>query len=158
VVLIEGAGNINAAGSDEVNALVGNSGNNTLDGKGGDDTMEGRGGNDIYFVDSTSDRIIEKPDEGNDIVYAAIDYTIGPNGESVVLQGSDNIKASGSDVDNALLGNSGDNDLNGKGGHDLLVGNGGDDRFIFAAGEANGDAITDFDGNGALAGDSLRFE
>jgi Ca2+-binding RTX toxin-like protein len=158
VVLIEGAGNINAAGSDTANALVGNSGNNTLDGKGGDDTMIGGAGNDIYFVDSTSDLVVEKPNEGNDIVYASVDYTIGPNVESLVLiEGAGNINGSGSNVDNAIVGNSGNNVIDGGGGHDLLTGNAGNDTFVFASGEANGDAIVDFSGNGAAAGDSFRF-
>src|SRR5205085_12377247 len=103
------------------------------------------------------DVVIENPNEGNDIVYASIDYTIGPNIESVVLQGSGNINASGNSADNALIGNSGDNVLDGKGGHDLLTGNGGNDTFVFAAGEANGDAVVDFAGNAAAAGDSFRF-
>jgi hypothetical protein len=157
VVLIEGAGNINAAGSNTANALVGNSGNNTLDGKGGDDTMRGGGGNDIYFVDSTSDLVVENPNEGNDIVYAAVDYTIGANVESLVLTGNGNINGSGSNVDNAIVGNSGNNVIDGKGGHDLLTGNAGNDTFVFANGQASGDAIADFNGNGASAGDSLRF-
>jgi Ca2+-binding RTX toxin-like protein len=158
VVLVEGSGNINAAGNDTNNALVGNSGNNTLDGKGGDDTMIGGAGNDIYFIDSTSDLVVEKPNEGNDIVYASIDYTIGANVESLVLvEGAGNINGSGSNVDNAIIGNSGNNVINGGGGHDLLVGNAGNDTFVFARGEANGDMISDFTGNGAAAGDSFRF-
>jgi Ca2+-binding RTX toxin-like protein/subtilisin-like proprotein convertase family protein len=158
VVLIEGAGNINAAGSNTDNALIGNSGDNTLDGEGGNDTMIGGAGNDIYFVDSTSDLVVENPNEGNDIVYASVDYTIGPNVESLVMvEGAGNINGSGSNVDNAIIGNSGDNVINGGGGHDFLAGNGGNDTFVFARGEANGDMITDFDGAGAAAGDSFRF-
>jgi len=38
-----------------------------------------------------------------------------------------------------------------------MTGNGGNDTFVFAAGQANGDAISDFGGNGAATGDSLRF-
>src|SRR5262249_53545983 len=72
--LLAGATNINGAGNNDPNYLVGNSGNNTLDGKGGDDTMIGGDGNDIYFIDSTGDLIIENPNEGNDIVYASVDY------------------------------------------------------------------------------------
>src|SRR5262245_51619082 len=140
------------------NALVGNSGNNTLDGRGGDDTMIGGAGNDSYFIDSTSDLIQENSNEGNDIVYASVDYTIGANIESVLLQGIDNINAAGSNVDNAIVGNSGNNVLDGKGAHDLLTGNAGNDTFVFASGEADGDAISDFAGNGAGLGDSLRFE
>jgi Ca2+-binding RTX toxin-like protein len=158
VVLIEGAGNINAAGSNTDNALIGNSSDNTLDGKGGNDTMIGGAGNDIYFVDSTSDLVVENPNEGNDIVYASVDYTIGPNVESLVMvEGAGNINGSGSNVDNAIVGNAGDNVIDGKGGHDLLTGNAGNDTFVFASGQASGDAIVDFNGNGASAGDSFRF-
>src|SRR5262249_57900911 len=103
IVLIDGAGDIDAAGNDDPNALIGNSGNNALDGKGGDDTMIGGAGNDSYFVDSTSDLIIEQPNEGNDIVYASIDFTIGPNIESGVLRGSANINAAGSGQPHALI-------------------------------------------------------
>ena len=58
---------------------------------------------------------------------------------------------------NTLVGNSGDDILDGGGGLDQLTGNGGNDTFVFAAGEADGDAVVDFTGNGALAGDSFRF-
>src|SRR5262249_18304359 len=156
-VILDGTANINAAGSADDNALIGNSGNNTLDGGGGNDVMQGGAGNDIYFVDSTSDVIVENSNEGNDIAYASVDFTIGANVESVVLQGAANINASGNNVDNALGGSCGDTVLDGKGAPDLLTGNGGNDTFVFAAGEARGDEISDFAGNGAGVGDSLRF-
>ena len=37
------------------------------------------------------------------------------------------------------------------------MGNTGNDAFVFHAGEANGDAIADFAGNGSGVGDSLQF-
>src|SRR5205085_1867995 len=102
LILIEGAGNINGAGNSDPNSLLGNSGNNALDGKGGADVMQGGAGNDIYFVDSTSDVVTENPNEGNDIVYASVDYTIGPNIESVVLTpGPANLNAVGNAQNNA---------------------------------------------------------
>ena len=38
-----------------------------------------------------------------------------------------------------------------------MVGGAGNDTFVFSAGQANGDAIVDFAGNGATTGDTLRF-
>jgi hypothetical protein len=38
-----------------------------------------------------------------------------------------------------------------------LTGASGNDEFRFSQGQANGDTIIDFAGNGAGAGDSLRF-
>lgn len=39
----------------------------------------------------------------------------------------------------------------------MLTGNAGDDVFVFDVGQADGDAVVDFAGNGLFAGDSLRF-
>jgi hypothetical protein len=40
---------------------------------------------------------------------------------------------------------------------DTLTGNGGNDTFVFDVGQANGDAVVDFAGRGAAAGDLLEF-
>lgn len=47
--------------------------------------------------------------------------------------------------------------IDGGAGMDRLIGGLGDDDFIFHAGQANGDVIVDFIGNGAAAGDELVF-
>ena len=52
---------------------------------------------------------------------------------------------------------SGNNTLDGGGGADVLIGGAGNDTFVFNAGQANGDTIIDFAGNGAGAGDTLSF-
>ena len=56
-----------------------------------------------------------------------------------------------------MVGNDGANILDGGGAADDLYGNGGNDTFVFHKGQANGDRIVDFAGNGAAAGDSLQF-
>ena len=75
----------------------------------------------------------------------------------MALQGSGNLSGTGNAAANTLHGNTGNNTLNGGGGTDVLVGHEGDDTFVFNVGQANGDAVVDFTGNGALAGDSLQF-
>jgi Ca2+-binding RTX toxin-like protein len=40
--------------------------------------------------------------------------------------------ATGSDLNDTLIGNSGNNVLNGGGGHDVMTGGGGDDTFVFS--------------------------
>ena len=47
--------------------------------------------------------------------------------------------------------------IDGRGGNDELFGNAGNDTFVFVAGQANGDSIDDFAGNGASLGDDLMF-
>src|SRR5262245_37745372 len=49
------------------------------------------------------------------------------------------------------------NVLDGGAGADQLTGNTGNDTFVFHMGQAAGDIIVDFAGNGASAGDSLQF-
>ena len=63
----------------------------------------------------------------------------------------------GNALANAIFGNSGNNTLDGQGGADILTGNAGNDTFVFHVGQANGDTVVDFAGNGAAAGDSLHF-
>jgi Ca2+-binding RTX toxin-like protein len=77
--------------------------------------------------------------------------------EALVLQGADNLSGTGNALNNGIFGNSGDNTLNGGAGADALTGNAGNDTFVFSAGQANGDTVVDFAGNGAAAGDSLQF-
>ena len=75
----------------------------------------------------------------------------------MILEGSGNINAAGNSAGNFLQGNSGNNSIEGRGGSDFMIGGGGNDTFVFNAGDANGDVIADFDGNGAGAGDQLLF-
>jgi Ca2+-binding RTX toxin-like protein len=74
-----------------------------------------------------------------------------------VLQGLAAANGTGNALTNSIFGNSGANVLDGQGGTDTLTGNAGNDTFVFHAGQGNGDAVVDFAGNGALAGDSLQF-
>jgi hypothetical protein len=47
--------------------------------------------------------------------------------------------------------------IDGGPGHDTLTGGPGNDTFVFRRGEAHGDTIIDFSGNGANRGDQLEF-
>lgn len=63
----------------------------------------------------------------------------------------------GNSDENGILGNGQDNTLDGRGGADGLVGGGGNDFFVFQRGEADGDMVSDFAGNGPADGDRLVF-
>jgi serralysin len=162
--------------------LYGYDGNDTLDGGPGADQMYGGAGDDTYKVDDPGDQVIDQLDGGIDLVliYATV-YTLpvhvenatvalsaratGAPGAAVygnaqanVLTGSGLIDSLfGGAGNDTLNGGAGDDTLDGGLGRDVLTGGLGNDTFVFKRGEANGDVITDFNGNGRLLGDQIRF-
>src|SRR5688572_15381850 len=95
-----------------------------------------------------------------------IDYALGGPIEHLTLFGTAT-SGTGNSLANTITGNAqantlsglgGSDTLNGRGGADTLAGGGGRDLFVFRAGEADGDSVTDFNGIGASAGDALLFQ
>ena len=119
--------------------------------------MYGGAGNDSYFVDNGGDLVFENAGEGTDTVYATVHFILPANVENLVLQGAADANGTGNALANNIYGNAGNNMLDGQGGADVLTGNGGNDTFVFIVGQANGDTVVDFDGNGAAERDSLQF-
>ena len=111
-------------GDDTINAL---GGNDILDGRQGADTMNGGAGDDQYFVDAPNDVVNENPNEGYDIVYAAVSYTLTA-GSAIEMLGTTNEAAlapldlTGNEFDNYVTGNAGANLLDGAGGADRALG------------------------------------
>lgn len=108
---LTGTANLNGTGNIIDNIITGNAGINTL--SGGD-------GNDTYVVQSLSDVILDAVGEGSDTVLSAISWALNnvQETENIFLQGTDSINATGNDLNNLLLGNSGKNILNGGLGND----------------------------------------
>jgi serralysin len=79
---------------------------------------------------------------------------VGSNGTPVNL--IENVI--GSPNNDQIMGNDAANRIAGGGGADTLTGLGGNDTFVFNIGQANGDTVVDFTGNGAATGeDALQF-
>ena len=79
--------------------------------------------------------------------------------------GSDNISGKGGQDlilgmggNDSIHGDGGADYLNGGAGADTIWGGSGNDHFIFHAGEANGDVVMDFVGNGQRTGDVILFD
>jgi Ca2+-binding RTX toxin-like protein len=156
-LVMQGSADLQGYGNNQVNTLYGNTGNNLINGAGGADTLLGGAGNDTYFVDDPGDIVFENANEGADAVFTTVSYTLTANVEALVLQGSGNLSGTGNALANNVYGNSGDNALDGGANADVLMGDTGNDTFVFHVGEADGDTVVDFAGNGVAAGDSLQF-
>jgi RTX calcium-binding nonapeptide repeat (4 copies) len=126
----------NANGSAFDDSVSGNAGANVLNGLGGTDTIS-------YYAAAHG---------------VTIDLAAGTGisgGVTDTLLNFEN--ANGSAHTDTLIGDGVANVLNGLGGADTLTGGGGFDLFELGAGQADGDVITDFTGNGAAAGDGIKL-
>ncbi|MDX2156533.1 MAG: M10 family metallopeptidase C-terminal domain-containing protein [Hyphomicrobiaceae bacterium] len=139
-LILDGTANLNGAGNDLANTLIGNAGANVLDGRLGADRMFGHGGNDTYLVDNAADLVGESAGNGTDTVKSVISYALGSNVEKLLLLGTANINGTGNGLANVIVGNNGSNRLDGGAGIDnltgglgldYLTGSAGNDRFIF---------------------------
>jgi Ca2+-binding RTX toxin-like protein len=127
---LQGTTAINGTGNNLNNIITGNTGNNVLNGGAGADTMIGGAGNDSYYVDNTADSITENLNEGTDIVFSSVTYTLSTNVENLTLQGTTAINGTGNDLNNSITGNTVANILIGGLGNDTLRGNAGADTMI----------------------------
>jgi hypothetical protein len=116
------------------NVLTGGLGNDTLTGGAGADTLIGDAGNDSYYVDNTADSITENLNQGTDIVFSTVTYTLTTNVENLTLQGTTAINGTGNDLNNSITGNTAVNILTGGLGNDTLTGGAGADTMIGGAG------------------------
>ena len=149
--------NSQLTGNDLDNRIVGGQGSSrSLDGLGGDDLlvggpgpdrMVGGPGNDTYEVDSNldvvfrgptsaptgpppvGDRVVERPDEGWDAVWASVDFTLPAHVEGLVLTGAAR-RGFGNEAPNQIFGNGEANFLAGFGGDDELRGGAGGDTYL----------------------------
>jgi Ca2+-binding RTX toxin-like protein len=156
-LVLGGSGNDNLTGSDQSNVLSGNAGNDTLTGNGGTDVLNGGDGDDWMI-----------PGAGNDTAAGGagtdtVDYaSAGAGGVGVNVnlatgqasgEGNDTISdtenASGSSFADSIRGTTGPNVLNGRSGDDAIQALDGDDTVN---GGAGADVLNSHGGNDSVSG------
>lgn len=110
--------------------IDGGTGNDVLIGGAGSDTLLGGTGDDLYFVDNAGDVVTEAANAGTDTVWSAVSFTLTATVENLMLQGSDNLNATGNSLNNGLTGNYGNNLIDGRTGNDTMTGDMGNDTYV----------------------------
>jgi len=114
------------------NTLIGNGGNDILDGGTGADIMRGGTGSDIYFVDDSSDQILEdSTDGGRDTIHTSKSYRLAEDAavEELFGAGTADLSLEGNKFANSITGAAGNDQLIGGGESDTLEGGGGRDTL-----------------------------
>ncbi|AJE21032.1 Rhizobiocin/RTX toxin and hemolysin-type calcium binding protein [Azotobacter chroococcum NCIMB 8003] len=124
---LTGSEHLHGTGNELDNIITGNSGDNVLDGSVGADTMLGGAGDDTYIVDNAADTLVEQANEGVDLAYSSVSYTLAANVENLILTGAGDTSGTGNELDNVVRGNVGNNRLFGMAGNDTLIDDAGDD-------------------------------
>ena len=134
-------------GNGGADVLNGGAGHDRLDGGSGADVMTGGRGDDVYYVQNAGDTAIEVRNQGTDLVYSAVTFTLGATSyvENLTLTGSANINGTGNGIANVIRGNAGDNRLDGGKGDDRLYGGAGND--ILNGGSSGSDKMAGGTGN-----------
>ena len=137
---LTGAMDLQGAGNDLANKIVGNAGNNFFYAEGGGaDTLIGGLGNERYYIDA-SDVIVEEAGGGNDSVFfSGGSYVLPDEIENVGLFFAGDVVATGNATDNNISSSGGNDLLSGLGGNDTLGSSAGNDTLIGGTGD---DSIT----------------
>jgi serralysin len=156
---------VNLVGDNSPNTLTGGNADDTLYGIGGDDTliglasndyldggpgadiMKGGPGNDAYVVDNPGDQVIEKANEGTDLVLSSINYALPKNVENLTLTGTNPLAGTGNSLANVITANDAGCILNGGAGDDTLIGGAGNDTFVISG---KNDTWDSFDGGAGV--------
>ncbi|MCX7368181.1 MAG: calcium-binding protein [Alphaproteobacteria bacterium] len=120
--VLGGAGNDSLLGDAGNNTLSGGAGDDTLNGGAGNDAVTGGSGNDLYFVNDTSDQIIELTGGGADTVISSVSISMPEQVEALqIAAGVTGITLTGGEGNDMLIGNGLANTFVGGAGDDVIL-------------------------------------
>jgi Ca2+-binding RTX toxin-like protein len=129
-------GPLSLTGNELAQTIQGNNAANTLIGGGGADRLIGLGGDDTYYVTDSGTEVWERnPNQGFDVVYSAVNFTLAAYEYVEILFATDAaattpLRLIGNNLSQVIRGNAGANVLaDGGGAGDILSGIGGDDTY-----------------------------
>jgi Ca2+-binding RTX toxin-like protein len=138
-----GTGDDQLFGLGGTDTLWGGAGNDQLDGGTSGDVMRGEQGDDTYFVDSTSDAVVENAGEGVDKVQTAlVSYTLAANVENLTGTAATAQTLRGNSLDNLITAGAASDTINLRdGGADTVFANGGNDTIYFGTTMTSADQV-----------------
>jgi Ca2+-binding RTX toxin-like protein len=118
-------GNDTVYGQGGNDTIDGGTGNDALDGGVGDDSLMGGDGSDIYYVDSSTDVVVETNANaatgGTDLVISTAGaFTLGANLENLRIAATGTANATGNALNNTIYAGAGDNLIDGGAGSDTV--------------------------------------
>ena len=128
--------------------ILAGGGDDTIHGGSGNNKLYGGAGNDIYHVKGSGDSVIELAGQGNDTVYAYVDYKLGDNVETLRMAKA-GLMGEGNSLDNRIIGSAGADTLYGHDGNDTIQGEAGADIIFGGVGD---DKLLGGDGHDSIYG------
>jgi YD repeat-containing protein len=139
---------LTATGNEQAGVLTANGDSDTLISGTGADTLIGNGDNETFIINSTSDVLQFGAGTTGDIIESSVSYTLQEGLQTLTLIGSNDLTATGNDLNDVITGNA---------GNDALIAGNGNATLIAGTGI---DTLTAGSGNDLLegaAGDTYVF-
>ena len=125
-------------GNSLANTITGGAGNDVIDGGGNADVMAGGAGSDIYYVNNSSDMVVEAASAGTDEVRTTLaSYALTANVEKLTGTSSSGQTLIGNSLSNTIKGSSGNDIIDGGSGSDTMSGGSGNDIYYVNSGGDN---------------------
>ena len=159
-LVLQGSADLQGYGNNQANAIYGNAGNNLINGGGGVDLMVGGAGNDTYFVDNAERRraFENLPTRATTRCSRSVTTRWPRTSRRSCFRAPAISMVTGNALANGMFGNAGrQHGWTAAQAPTSLPATPATTPSCSTTGQASGDVVVDFVGNGAAAGDLFQF-